>query len=109
MNTVPPPASLRTPCKKVTHIHALGGGFAEGMLERAHLSGSKDRNYNYSAALFGQGAAEIVQMMPILGALPKLTERGIIQPEDFPLMRHLHAVIAKDEPLNMPWDTFFRM
>ena len=28
-------------------------------------------------------------------------------PEDFPLLRHLHAVIAKDELLNMPWDTFF--
>ena len=22
-------------------------------------------------------------------------------------MRHLHAVVAKDEPLNMPWETFF--
>jgi glycerol-3-phosphate dehydrogenase (NAD(P)+) len=149
------------------NCYALGAGFAEGMLERAHQSGSKDRDYNYSAALFAQGAVEIVQMMPILGgrpetpiglagvgdmyvtsqggrnvragrlvgtglsfsevrkrmpgvtlegaaaitviggALPKLTERGIIKPEDFPLMRHLHAVIAKDEPLNMPWDTFF--
>jgi hypothetical protein len=23
------------------------------------------------------------------------------------LMRHLHAVIAEDEPLDMPWSTFF--
>ena len=30
------------------------------------------------------------------GALPKLTERGIIEPEDFPLMRHLRAVVAND-------------
>jgi glycerol-3-phosphate dehydrogenase (NAD(P)+) len=43
----------------------------------------------------------------VVGALPKLTERGIVKPEDFPLMRHLHAVVAKDEPLNMPWSTFF--
>ncbi len=41
------------------------------------------------------------------GALPKLTERGVIGEEDFPLMRHLHAVVALDEPVNMPWETFF--
>ena len=41
------------------------------------------------------------------GALLKLTERGIIKPGDFPLMRHLHSVVALDEPLDMPWDTFF--
>jgi glycerol-3-phosphate dehydrogenase (NAD(P)+) len=51
-----------------------------------------------------EGAAAIV----VIGdALPKLTERGIIKPEDFPLLRHLHAVVAKDEILNMPWNTFF--
>jgi hypothetical protein len=31
------------------------------------------------------------------GASPKLTERGIVELEDFPLMRRLHAV-AQDEP-----------
>ncbi len=41
------------------------------------------------------------------GALPKLTERGIVGAEDFPLMRHLHAVVARDEPVNMPWEKFF--
>lgn len=41
------------------------------------------------------------------GALPKLTERGVVGEEDFPLMRHLHAVVAEDEPLDMPWSTFF--
>lgn len=40
-------------------------------------------------------------------ALPKLAERGLVAPEDFPLLRHLHAVVARDEPLNMPWETFF--
>jgi glycerol-3-phosphate dehydrogenase (NAD(P)+) len=52
-----------------------------------------------------EGAAAI---MVIGGALPRLTEREIIKPEEFPLLRHLHAVIAKDEILNMPWDTFFK-
>ena len=41
------------------------------------------------------------------GALEKLTGRGIVAEEDFPLMRHLYAVVAKDEPLDMPWSTFF--
>ncbi|MBA4116569.1 MAG: glycerol-3-phosphate dehydrogenase [Rubrobacter sp.] len=40
-------------------------------------------------------------------ALVKMTERGVVGPEDFPLMRHLHAIVALDEPLNMPWETFF--
>jgi glycerol-3-phosphate dehydrogenase (NAD(P)+) len=40
-------------------------------------------------------------------ALEKLTGRGIVREEDFPLMRHLYAVVGKDEPLDMPWKTFF--
>jgi glycerol-3-phosphate dehydrogenase (NAD(P)+) len=51
-----------------------------------------------------EGAAAIEA---IGGTLPKLTERGIIEPEDFPLMRHLHSVVGLDEPLDMPWHTFF--
>ena len=39
------------------------------------------------------GAEEIMG-----GASPKLTERGIVEPEDFPLMRRLHAVVAQYEP-----------
>jgi glycerol-3-phosphate dehydrogenase (NAD(P)+) len=41
------------------------------------------------------------------GALVKMTERGVVGAKDFPLMRHLYAVVAEDEPLNMPWETFF--
>ena len=52
--------------------------------------------------LEGAAAIEIIG-----GAVARLTERGIVAPEDFPLMRHLHAVIAEDEPLDMPWSTFF--
>ena len=37
----------------------------------------------------------------------KLTARGVIQEIDFPLMRHLYGVVAEDEPLDMPWETFF--
>ena len=41
------------------------------------------------------------------GALGRLTERGVVAAEDFPLMRHLHAVVARDEPVEMPWSAFF--
>jgi len=51
-----------------------------------------------------EGAAAI---QAIGGALPKLTDRGIIEPEDFPLMRHLHAVVGQDQPPRIPWSAFF--
>ncbi len=41
------------------------------------------------------------------GALPKLTERGLIDEQDFPLLRHLHEVITEKRELDMPWKTFF--
>lgn len=41
------------------------------------------------------------------GALERLTERGVVEGGDFPLMRHLYEVVALDEPLDMPWSSFF--
>jgi glycerol-3-phosphate dehydrogenase (NAD(P)+) len=149
------------------NCYAVGIGFAEGILEGLGQTGSPDRNHNYEAALFAQGAAEIAQMARLLGgrpetpyglagvgdlfvtstggrnvrvgrllgagvrfsgararmgeitlegaaaiqviggALPKLTDRGIIGEQDFPLMRHLHAVVRQDQPLRVPWSAFF--
>jgi glycerol-3-phosphate dehydrogenase (NAD(P)+) len=40
-------------------------------------------------------------------ALPKLTERGVIGAEEFPLLRHLHDVVSLEKRLNMPWSAFF--
>lgn len=40
-------------------------------------------------------------------ALEKLTERGVIKPEDFPLCRFLYDLVAKDAALDIPWDKFF--
>ncbi len=51
-----------------------------------------------------EGAAAI---RVIGAALPRLTDRGIVGPEDFPLMRHLHAVVSRDRRLEMPWPAFF--
>lgn len=52
--------------------------------------------------LEGTAAIEVIG-----GALPRLTERGIVDPEGLPLMRHLYEVVARDEPLDMPWETLF--
>lgn len=51
-----------------------------------------------------EGAAAIRE---IGGALPKLSEDGIVDPEDFPLLRHLYGVIELEQPLDMPWGSFF--
>jgi glycerol-3-phosphate dehydrogenase (NAD(P)+) len=51
-----------------------------------------------------EGAAAI---RVIGGALPKLTERGVIGAEEFPLLRHLYEVIGLEQPLDVPWERFF--
>jgi glycerol-3-phosphate dehydrogenase (NAD(P)+) len=51
-----------------------------------------------------EGAAAI---QVIGGALPKLTDRGIVDAADFPLMRHLYAVVGENQPLHIPWSSFF--
>jgi glycerol-3-phosphate dehydrogenase (NAD(P)+) len=51
-----------------------------------------------------EGAAAI---QVIGGALPKLTARRVIAPEDFPLLRGLHDVVGRERPLDIPWGAFF--
>lgn len=41
------------------------------------------------------------------GALTRLTERGVVAPEEFPLCRFLHRVVTEDASLDVPWTTFF--
>jgi glycerol-3-phosphate dehydrogenase (NAD(P)+) len=52
-----------------------------------------------------EGAAAI---RVIGGALPRLTEHGVISEADLPLLRHLHEVIALEQPSDIPWSKFFR-
>jgi glycerol-3-phosphate dehydrogenase (NAD(P)+) len=51
-----------------------------------------------------EGAAAI---KVIGGALPKLTDRGVVEPTDFPLLRALYEVIGGDRPLRIPWSSLF--
>lgn len=41
-------------------------------------------------------------------ALPKLEARGIIKPDEFPLLRHLDQIINHGQPVDLPWDKFFK-
>lgn len=50
-------------------------------------------------------SAEIVRVMS--QALPKLADRNIINPDDFPLLRTLIDIVAHGHPVNLLIDTFF--
>ena len=51
---------------------------------------------------------EGVAAVGVIGAaLERLTDRGIVRAEDFPLARYLYRVVTQDAPLDMPWSTFF--
>jgi glycerol-3-phosphate dehydrogenase (NAD(P)+) len=72
-----------------------------------HLLGN-GLGFTDAAARLGNPTLEGASAIRVFGdALGKLTERGVVDEDDFPLMRHLHEVIALERPLNMPWSRFF--
>lgn len=84
-------------------VTSMGGRNVKvGRLVGSGLRFSEARERMPGVTLEGAAAIEVIG-----GALPTLTERGVVGPEDFPLMRHLHAVVGMNEPLDMPWSTFF--
>jgi len=84
-------------------VTSMGGRNVKvGRLVGSGLRFSEAREQMPGVTLEGAAAIEVIG-----GALPKLVERGIVGESDFPLMRHLHSVVALDEPLDMPWSTFF--
>jgi glycerol-3-phosphate dehydrogenase (NAD(P)+) len=61
-----------------------------------------------AAARLGNPTLEGASAIVVFGeALGRLTERGVVGPDDFPLMRHLYEVIALERPVNLPWSRFF--
>lgn len=51
---------------------------------------------------------ESVEIITRVGqALPVLEKRGLIDTQDFPLMRHLHEVIYENRRPEFPWERFF--
>ncbi|CAA9466661.1 MAG: Glycerol-3-phosphate dehydrogenase [NAD(P)+] [uncultured Rubrobacteraceae bacterium] len=84
-------------------VTSMGGRNVKvGRLVGSGLRFSEARERMPGVTLEGAAAIEVIG-----GALTKLTERGTIEPGDFPLMRHLHSVVGLNEPLKMPWSTFF--
>jgi glycerol-3-phosphate dehydrogenase (NAD(P)+) len=84
-------------------VTSMGGrNVRVGRIVGSGLRFSEAREKMAGVTLEGAAAIGVIG-----GALPKLTERGVVAAEDFPLMRHLHSVIGTDEPLDMPWSTFF--
>ena len=54
------------------NIFAFGGGFAAGMLDKAGQTDAKYVMYDYTAALFGEGARELKQMVAFMGGDPEV-------------------------------------
>ncbi len=85
------------------YVTSTGGrNVRVGRLVGSGLRFSEAREKMAGVTLEGAAAIEVIG-----GALLELTERGTIEPTDFPLMRHLHAVVVEDRPVRMPWGTFF--
>jgi glycerol-3-phosphate dehydrogenase (NAD(P)+) len=61
-----------------------------------------------AAARLGNPTLEGASAINVFGeALGKLTERGVVGADEFPLMRHLYEVIGLERPVSMPWNRFF--
>jgi glycerol-3-phosphate dehydrogenase (NAD(P)+) len=61
-----------------------------------------------ASARLGDPTLEGAAAIKVFGAaLIKLTERGVVAADAFPLMRHLYEIVALERPPNMPWSRFF--
>jgi glycerol-3-phosphate dehydrogenase (NAD(P)+) len=84
-------------------VTAMGGrNIRVGRLLGAGLRFGEARARLGDITLEGAAAIQVIG-----GALPKLTARGVIAPEDFPLLRGLHDVVGRERPLGIPWSAFF--
>jgi glycerol-3-phosphate dehydrogenase (NAD(P)+) len=84
-------------------VTSMGGRNVKvGTLVGAGLTFSEARDRMPGVTLEGAAAIKVIG-----DAVERLTERGVLQPEQFPLLRHLHDVVAKDRAVDVPWKTFF--
>jgi glycerol-3-phosphate dehydrogenase (NAD(P)+) len=66
--------------------------------------------HSYSEArqkLAGETLESVEITTRICRALPKLEARGIVRPDEFPLIRHLERIIHHGEQVDIPWERFF--
>ena len=55
----------------------------------------------------GETLESIEIITRVSNALPKLSSKGILNLNDFPLMNHLNQIINHNAPVNIPWNAFF--
>lgn len=71
------------------------------------LLGAGER-FSSAREQLGNPTLEGAACITVVGAaLPKLTERGVVGSDDFPLLRHLYDVVGRERPLAVPWERFF--
>ncbi len=84
-------------------VTSMGGRNVKcGRLVGSGLTFSEARDQMPGVTLEGAAAIKVIG-----GALGPLTERGLITPEQFPLLRHLYEVVGLDQSVDVPWDSFF--
>jgi glycerol-3-phosphate dehydrogenase (NAD(P)+) len=65
--------------------------------------------YAEAQDIMAEETLEAAQIVLVLGeALPKLTERGVVDAADFPLLRALADVVSRGRPGHLPLDAFFQ-
>ena len=85
------------------YVTATGGrNIRVGRLLGAGLRFHEARARMGDVTLEGAAAIQVIG-----GALPKLAARGVIAPEDFPLLRGLHDVVGRGRPPAITWSAFF--
>ncbi len=84
-------------------VTSMGGRNVRcGRLVGAGMTFSEARATMPGVTLEGAAAIQVIG-----AALVRQTERGLIAADAFPLLRHLYEVVGLDQPVNVPWDTFF--
>ncbi|MDN5570756.1 MAG: glycerol-3-phosphate dehydrogenase [Propionibacteriaceae bacterium] len=84
-------------------VTSMGGrNVRVGRLVGSGLTFSEARAQMPGVTLEGAAAIAVIG-----AALVRLTERGVVPAERFPLLRHLYEVVALDGPVDVPWETFF--
>lgn len=84
-------------------VTSMGGRNVKcGRLVGAGMTFSQAREQMPGVTLEGAAAIKVIGR-----ALVRLTERGLVAPGAFPLLRHLYEVVGLDQAVNVPWKLFF--
>lgn len=84
-------------------VTSMGGRNVKcGRLVGSGMTFSEARGQMPGVTLEGAAAIKVIGE-----AMVKLTGRGVVAPEKFPLLRHLYEVVGLDQQVNVPWDSFF--